>query len=106
MRKLAPGDGDIGPQFSSPDWSMQVVEDDGMNESRSYHADVFRKGTFVCRIALAGKFTELAAAEAALAERVHEWLRDYEGRLAGTEPGTRASGAEAEDQESDFCRRR
>ena len=46
-------------QFSSPDWSMEVAADAGLNGSGSYHADVFRLGTFVCRIALARQFADL-----------------------------------------------
>lgn len=80
-------------QFSSPDWRMEVAADAGLNGSGSYHADVFRLGTFVCRIALARQFTDHAAAEAALAVRVQEWLNDYEARLGAKDTGASDSPA-------------
>lgn len=47
---------------------------------RSFHADVFRAGVWLCRIAFAGQFTDAAAAQAAATMRVSKWLEEFQSR--------------------------
>ena len=73
--------GDIRHHFSNPGWSMEVAVDDGLSGSKAYHADVFHSANFRCRIALGAQVADLAAAEAALAVRVQDWLNGNEAHL-------------------------
>lgn len=68
-------------QFSSPGWSMNVVDQAAMNGTKTYHADVCWHGVFRCRMTLGRKCADHAAAETALAVRVQDWLNGDEVRL-------------------------
>lgn len=69
-----------GPFSALTDWSMELERTGGTSDSKTFHADIFRRGEFVCRIALAGHFAELDEASAAVGARFHSWLLDYEFR--------------------------
>ncbi|MGO4396122.1 hypothetical protein AB4Z46_32675 [Variovorax sp. M-6] len=75
-----PIDADGTPPFPSPEWHMKVESDGGLDGMHSYHIDVYRGTTFMCRIALAGHFPNQAAAEEGLDRRLKAWLEDYEKR--------------------------
>jgi hypothetical protein len=66
--------------FHAPDWTMRVEVDPAMDGGLHYHADMYRAGVWVCRVAIAGTFADRAAAEQALTQRMKQWLVDYESR--------------------------
>lgn len=63
---------------ASADWSMQVGEEAGPDGQVAYHATVYRAGTYVCRLALAGTYPDRASAEEALKVRLQQWIAEYE----------------------------
>lgn len=66
--------------FPSPEWSMKVERDAFLDGGESYHADVYRDGVFMCRVALAGRFANQEAAEEGLDRRLKAWIEDYGNR--------------------------
>jgi hypothetical protein len=69
-----------GFAFPSSEWHMKVEVDVNIDGGQSYHADVFRNNVFMCRVALAGRFANQAAAEEGLDRRLKAWLEDYQRR--------------------------
>ena len=69
---------DRNDQPTSGDWSMQVGEEAGPDGQVAYHAMVYRAGTYVSRIALAGSYPDRASAEEALKVRLQQWIAGYE----------------------------
>ena len=70
--------------------SVDAVSMDG---GLRYHADVFKNESFVCRMALSGKFEDQATAENEFERRLRGWIAEYEFGdewLPGTESDTRA----------------
>ena len=81
MSKMNHLDGAEGPPpFPSSEWHMKVESDGGLDGMHSYHADVYRGTTFMCRIALAGHFPNQEAADEGLDRRLKAWLGDYAKR--------------------------
>ena len=66
--------------FPSLDWSKTFEEDCPIEGKQTFHTDVFRSGTLICRIAFAGQFADRAAAEEAGITRLVKWLTDYQSR--------------------------
>ncbi|AMM25272.1 hypothetical protein [Variovorax sp. PAMC 28711] len=61
-------------------WGMQVnVAFTGLGGTR-YHADLFRQGDWVARIAMAQASPNHAAAERILSERCRDWIARHEER--------------------------
>ena len=67
-------------RFISPEWTVCVHADPGVDGGAHYHADLHRSGELVCRIALSGTFHDREQAEDALWTRLKTWLEDYESR--------------------------
>lgn len=56
------------------------MEDSPIEGKRTFHADVFRAGMLMCRIAFAGQFADWTAAEEAANARLEKWLADFRSR--------------------------
>jgi len=71
----------LDPLFPSSLWSIKLEEDQLRRGAlRNYRADVFWQGELKCRIAIAGHFDSLEAAQAAVAPLVRQWFVDCESR--------------------------
>ena len=67
------------PDGQSADWITSIEADGLIEGGRSYHADVYRNGEHMCRIALTGKFDD-AVAQQTLKARAREWIAEFEAR--------------------------
>lgn len=75
------------PPIAPPEWTMEVGFEQTA-EGTLYFADVKRGGQAMCRIALAGRLPDEAAARMALAVKARTWVDEFlhrEGQSSSAE---------------------
>jgi hypothetical protein len=62
------------------EWTIHVDVAFTSMAGTHYHADVYRQGEWLCRIAMSGAASNKPEAERALAEKCRDWIASFEDR--------------------------
>jgi hypothetical protein len=79
-RKTMKEDGEV-KRFVYADWEIRVsLSAVGVDGQTAGHADLWREGAHLCRVALSGRFADEVQACEALERKARDWADDWNAR--------------------------